>query len=70
MQLKDKIKRIKSKRGGFRFTSRTIQSETRSIRCSWTREMVYDIESFHGIDAIQELEQILIRELNSQGPTN
>ena len=68
-QLKDKIKRIKSKRVGMRVTSKTIQVETLQIRCNWTREMIVDIESIQGIDW-SEIDQMLIRELNSQGPTN
>ena len=70
MTLKDKIKEIKKRRSGLRLSSKTIQSRTRSIRATWTRELAFDIDSYHGIDTIQELEQMLLRELNSQGPTN
>lgn len=70
MMLKDKIKRIKQKRSGLRLSSKTIQSKTKSIRATWTREMAHEISSYHGIDTTQEFEQFLLRELNSQGPSN
>lgn len=68
--LKDKIKEIKKRRSGLRLISKTVQSETRSVRTTWTREMAFEIDSYHGIDTTQELEQMLLRELNSQGPSN
>jgi hypothetical protein len=68
MTIKDKIKRIKERRGGLRLISKTIQSDTRSIRSVWTREMSFELNSFHGIDEIVEMEQILISELNN--PSN
>jgi hypothetical protein len=54
--LKDKIRRIKSRRNS---RSRVVQSKTRSIRTKWTREMAFEINSYHGIDLNQELEEIL-----------
>ena len=68
--LKDKIKDIKKRRSGLRLSSKTIQTGTISIRAVWTREMAYEISSYSGIDTTQELEQMLLRELNSQGPSN
>ena len=68
MTIKDKIKRIKEHRGGLRLISKTIQSKTRSIRAVWTREMSFELNSFHDIDEIVEIEQILISELNN--PSN
>ena len=68
MTIKDKIKRIKERRGGLRLISKTIQSDTRSIRSVWTREMSFELNSFHDIDEIVEIEQILISELNN--PSN
>jgi hypothetical protein len=69
MTIKDKIKRIKERRGGLRLTSKTIQSDTSCItRAVWTREMSFELNSFHGIDEIVEMEQILINELNN--PSN
>lgn len=70
MTLKEKIKEIKKRRSGLRLTSKIIQSRTRSIRATWTREMAHEISSYHGIDTTQEFEQFLLRELNSQGPSN
>lgn len=70
MTLKDKIREIKKRRSGLRLSSKTIQSRTRSIRATWTRELAFDIDSYHGIDTTQEFEQFLLRELNSQGPSN
>ena len=66
MTLQDKIKKIKKSRGGLRLSSKTIQAQSRSIRSVWTREMAYELNSYHGIDTIQEIEEMLIRELNSQ----
>ena len=62
MTLKDKIKRIKSSRNS-PIRSRIIQAKTRSLRTVWTREMAYEIESYHGIDLNQRLEESLLREL-------
>ena len=42
MTIKEKIKEIKKRRSGLRLSSKTIQSRTRSIRTTWTREMAYD----------------------------
>jgi hypothetical protein len=56
--LKDKIRRIKSRRNS-PIRSRVVQSKTRSIRTKWTREMAFEINSYHGIDLNQELEEIL-----------
>ena len=67
MKLKEKIKRIKSRRNS-PIRSRVIQAKTRSIRTAWTREMSFELNSFHGIDEIVEMEQILINELNN--PSN
>jgi hypothetical protein len=61
MTIKDKIKRIKERRGGLRLTSKTITDD-------WTREMSFELNSFHGIDEIVEMEQILINKLNN--PSN
>lgn len=65
IHIKSNINDLKDKIGGLRLS----QCETRSIRAVWTREMVDEISSFRGIDEISELEQILLRELNSQGPS-
>jgi hypothetical protein len=70
MTIKEKIKEIKKRRSGLRLSSKTIQSKTRSIRATWTREMAFEIDSYHGIDMTQGLEEFLLRELNSQGPSN
>lgn len=56
--LKDKIRRIKSRRNS-PIRSRIVQAKTRSIRTKWTREMSYEIYSHHGIDSEKELEKIL-----------
>jgi hypothetical protein len=61
MTLKDKIKRIKGRRNS-PIRSRVVQAKTRSIRTTWTREMAFEINSHHGIDSIQELEEILVKE--------
>lgn len=59
--LKEKIKRIKNRRNS-PIRSRVVQAKTRSIRTTWTREMDFEINSHHGIDLNQELEEILVKE--------
>lgn len=61
MTLKDKIQRIKSRRNS-PIRSRVVQTKTRSIRTSWTREMSYEINSLHGIDFSRDLEEIWLKE--------
>lgn len=61
MTLKDKIQRIKSRRNS-PIRSRVVQTKTRSIRTSWTREMSYEINSYHGIDLSNDLEEIWLKE--------
>jgi len=65
MTLKDKIKEIKKRRSGLRLSSKTIQSRTRSIRATWTRELAFDIDSYHGIDSNNELEEVLMKEFQN-----
>jgi hypothetical protein len=62
--LKEKIKRIKNRRNN-PIRSRVVQAKTRSIRTTWTREMAFEINSHHGIDLNQELEQTLLEEFQN-----
>ena len=41
----------------------TVKSEVREIRCKWSRELVKDLQSYHNIDASDELERILSNEI-------
>lgn len=61
MTLKEKVKKIKDYRSrvGLRMVSRVVSVGTRSVRCEYTREMVDEISSYHGIDTSKELEAIL-----------
>ena len=65
MTLKDKIKEIKKRRSGLRLSSKTIQSRRRSIRATWTREMAFEINSYHGIDSIRYSEEVLMKEFQN-----
>lgn len=46
-----------------KFTSVTVKSEVRSLRATWTTELADDIDAFHGIDIVEEMEGLLTQEL-------
>lgn len=39
--------------------SKIIKTETRTIKASWSRKLASDLQSYHNIDALAELEKIL-----------
>jgi len=43
-----------------------IKSEVRKIKCEWSRELVKDLQSYHNIDASDELERILRKEMRRE----
>ena len=47
-----------------KMTSVEINTTTRPIRAQWTREMVKDLSSYHGIDT-SKMESILMKELRA-----
>lgn len=40
-------------------TSIDVKSEKKSLRYTWSREMVQDLNSYHGISLEKEIEKIL-----------
>lgn len=48
------------------FFSQVVQAEGRTIRATWTPEMVQDIHAFHNIDAGAELAAILAAEIGEE----
>ncbi len=64
--IRDLVKKIKeAKKKRVRWTSKTIKAETRKLRSEWTRDMVYDISQYSGIDNSieEELINTLLKEL-------
>ena len=43
-----------------------VKSEVRKIKCNWSRELVKDLQSYHNIDASDELERILSNEIRRE----
>lgn len=39
-------------------TSVEVKSETRTLRASWTSEMVQELNSYHGVSLEKEIEKI------------
>ena len=44
-------------------TSRIVTSRMATLKSSWTREMAFDLSSYHGIDLTSGLEEFLKEEL-------
>ncbi len=39
-------------------TSVKVKAETRALRATWSREMVQDLNSYHGVSLEKEIERI------------
>jgi len=58
--IRDIIYSIKNRN---QLTSRVVRSKIVPLRSSWTREMAFDINSYHGLDLTSEIEEYLKEEL-------
>ena len=43
---------------GLNMTSVEVKAETRALRATWSREMVQDLNSYHGVSLEKEIERI------------
>ena len=43
-----------------------VETKTRSLRSTWTRELATDLDSYHNIDIEKELSHLLKEELRKQ----
>ena len=43
-----------------------VESKTRPIKSTWTRELIADLDSYHNIDIEKELSHLLKEELRKQ----
>ena len=43
-----------------------VNTESRVVRATWTREMVEDLNMYHGLDVEDELSKMLKRELSKE----
>ena len=43
-----------------------VNTESRVVRATWTREMVEDLNMYHGLDFEDELSKMLKRELSKE----
>jgi hypothetical protein len=50
----------------FNLTSRTVETQQRRLRTTWTPEMAQDLEAFNNINVETELTALLSQELSSQ----
>ena len=46
--------------------SAQVNTESRVVRATWTREMVEDLNMYHGLDFEDELSKMLKRELSKE----
>jgi len=65
--IRDLIKKIRTAKSGVRWTSKTINAETRKLRSEWTRDMSYELSQYSGIDSSieEELINTLLKELGN-----
>ena len=43
-----------------------VETKTRELRSTWTRELITDLDSYHNIDIEKELSHLLKEELRKQ----
>jgi len=43
-----------------------VETKSRQLRSKWSTELVTDINSYHNIDAVDELERLLSNELRRE----
>ena len=43
-----------------------VETKTRALRSTWTRELATDLDSYHNIDIEKELSHLLKQELRKQ----
>jgi hypothetical protein len=65
--IRDLVKQIREAKSRVRWTSKTINAETRKLRSEWTRDMSYDLSQYSGIDSSieEELINTLLKELGN-----
>jgi hypothetical protein len=65
--IRDLIKKIRAAKSRVRWTSKTINAETRKLRSEWTRDMSYELSQYSGIDSSieEELINTLLKELGN-----
>jgi len=47
-----------------------VETKTRELRSTWTRELITDLDSYHNIDIEKELSHLLKEELRKQRASN
>ena len=70
-EIRDLVKQIREAKSRVRWTSKTINVETRKLRSEWTRDMSYDLSQYSGIDSSieEELINTLLKELGNDRDT-
>lgn len=53
-------KEMKSTNVTLKTTSRVVEAKTRVLKTTWNRKMVFDIETYSGINDVMEKEMLLI----------
>ena len=66
-EIKDLIKQIRNAKKRIIWSSKTVQVETRALKCEWTREMIENVSRYSGIDSSieEELVNTLLKELGN-----